>query len=297
MKNKDRKHVQLKRDGESGTLYIVSTPIGNMEDITLRALNILKKADIIAAESVVHSRGLCEHYEIKTRLIRYNQHNHRVQTPKLIERLKTGKNVAIITDAGTPGISDPGIHLIRLAADEGICISPIPGPSAVTAALSASGFPAEQFIFLGFLPNKSGKRKKALEALAKESRTLVFYEAPHRVRAMLVDVKDILGNRQMVMFREMTKIFEDIERGLVSQILNHLTPENTRGEFALVIEGNNTPDTKELTEDLRTEIEDLLKEGSISLKDIAEKISSETGIAYRQIYKVCVSEKRNLEKV
>ncbi|UCF55853.1 MAG: 16S rRNA (cytidine(1402)-2'-O)-methyltransferase, partial [Deltaproteobacteria bacterium] len=184
------------RSGNSGILYIVSTPIGNLEDITLRALRILKSVDLIAAESVKHSRGLCQHYGIKTRLISYNQHNQQEKGPELIRRLKSGSDIALVTNAGTPGVSDPGSLLINQAMEKNINVSPIPGPSAVIAALSVSGLQAERFLFLGFLPNRSSKRRKELKNLISEHRTMVFFEAPHRLQAMLTDLKEILGDRQ-----------------------------------------------------------------------------------------------------
>jgi 16S rRNA (cytidine1402-2'-O)-methyltransferase len=281
----------------SGTLFVVSTPIGNMEDITLRALKVLKSVEIIAAENVAHTKGLCEHYKIKTRLASYNQHNRKIKAPGLIKRLKSGQDVAIVTDAGTPGISDPGVHLINLAANAGMTVTPIPGPSAVIAALSVSGLPSEQFLFQGFLPNKAGKRKKAISELANEPRTMVFFEAPHRIRAMLEDLREILGDRHMVMLREITKVFEDVKRGTISTILAHLTADRTRGEFTLAVAGKEIEKHEPLREEILKRIENLLLEDALSVRDIAELISKEDGIAYRQIYRECISKKQVLEKI
>ncbi len=183
-----------------GTLYIVSTPIGNLEDITLRALNTLKRVDVIAAEGVRHSMGLCRHYGIKTRLTRYNQHNRKLKGPELIGRLKSGSEIALITNAGTPGVSDPGVSLIRRALEENITVSPIPGPSAVTAALSVSGLPGDRFRFVGFISNRSSRRKKELKDLVSETQTMVFFEAPHRIRAMLVDLMEIFQENSTYQF-------------------------------------------------------------------------------------------------
>jgi len=282
---------------KSGTLYVVSTPIGNMEDITLRALKVLKSVDIIAAESVAHTKGLCEHYKIKTRLTSYNQHNRKIKAPGIIKQLKSGQDVGVVTDAGTPGISDPGLYLINLAANEGMAVTPIPGPSAVIAALSVSGLPSEQFLFLGFLPNKAGKRKKAIAGLTSEPRTMVFFEAPHRIRAMLEDLRETLGDRQMVMLREITKVFEDVKRGTISTVLEHLTPDRTRGEFTLAVAGKEIKKHEPLSEEILNRIEALLAEDVRSIRDIAALISKEDGIAYRQIYKECISRKRNLKKI
>jgi len=266
-------------DAGGGTLYVVSTPIGNLEDITLRALKVLKSVDIIAAETVAHTKGLCKHYEIKTGVTAYNQHNRKAKAPRLVSRLKSGQDIALVTDAGTPGISDPGVY------------------SAVITALSISAMPSEQFLFLGFLPNKSGKRKKVLEGVSFEPRTMVFFEAPHRIRATLNDLKEVMGNRQMVMLREITKVFEDVKRGTVNEILAHLTPERTRGEFTLVLEGKEKGKPQVLSDEALKRIKDLLGEETLSVKDIAERLSNEEGIPYRQIYKECLARKRDLEKV
>jgi len=284
-------------DAGGGTLYVVSTPIGNLEDITLRALKVLKSVDIIAAETVAHTKGLCKHYEIKTGVTAYNQHNRKAKAPRLVSRLKSGQDIALVTDAGTPGISDPGVYLVNQAVHENITVCPIPGPSAVITALSISAMPSEQFLFLGFLPNKSGKRKKVLEGVSSEPRTMVFFEAPHRIRATLNDLKEVMGNRQMVMLREITKVFEDVKRGTVNEILAHLTPERTRGEFTLVLEGKEKGKPQALSDEALKRIKDLLGEETLSVKDIAERLSNEEGIPYRQIYKECLARKRDLEKV
>jgi 16S rRNA (cytidine1402-2'-O)-methyltransferase len=282
---------------KSGTLYVVSTPIGNMEDITLRALKVLKGVDIIAAESVDHTKGLCRRFTIKTDVTGYNQHNRKTKAPRLIRKLKSGQDVAVVTDAGTPGISDPGVYLVSQAVKEDIAVTPIPGPSAVLAALSVSAMPSEQFLFLGFLPNKSGKRKNLLAGLTSEPRTMVFFEAPHRIRAMLSDLKEVLGDRKMVMLREITKVFEDIKRGPISSVLEHLTPDRTRGEFTLVIAGKEEQKGQSLSQEVLNRIEDLLAEETRSVRDIAELLSNEEGIAYRKIYKECLARKRDFEKV
>ena len=280
-----------------GTLYVVATPIGNLEDITLRALKVLKSVDIIAAETVAHTKGLCKHYDIKTSVTGYNQHNRKAKAPRLVNRLKSGQDIALVTDAGTPGISDPGVYLVDQAVNEDITVTPIPGPSAVITALSVSAMPSEQFLFLGFLPNKSGKRKKVLEGVSSEPRTMVFFEAPHRIRATLNDLSEVMGNRQMVMLREITKVFEDVKRGPVSEILAHLTPDKTRGEFTLVVEGREQKKNHSLSDEALKRIKDLLEDETLSVKDIAERLSKEEGIAYRQIYKECLARKRDLEKV
>ena len=278
---------------ECGTLYVVSTPIGNLEDITLRALRILEKVVIIAAENVAHTRGLCGHYRIKTRLTRYHRYNQKSKVPELLRELKSGNDVALVTDAGSPGSSDPGALLVGRAFDENIRVVPIPGASAVIAGLSVSGLSTERFVFLGFLPNKSGKRKKELKKLIFETRTMVFFEAPHRLKAMLTDLKEILGNRQMVMLREMTKVFEEIRRGSVGAILGHLTPDRIRGEFTLVVAGSEEEKADATEPRVVKRIEEMLKE-KMSVKDIAGVLSSEEGLTYRQIYRKCLDRKKVL---
>jgi 16S rRNA (cytidine1402-2'-O)-methyltransferase len=283
------------QNSKSGILYVVSTPIGNLEDITLRALRILKDVDLIAAESVTHSRKLCQNYSIKTKLISYNQHNQRRKGPELVKRLKSGLDVALVTNAGTPGVSDPGALLINQAVEEGIKVSPIPGPSAATAALAVSGLRTERFLFWGFLPNRSSKRRKELKELVSEQRTMVFFEAPHRLQATLRDLKDILGDRQVVLLREMTKVYEEIMRGAASAILKQLDPEKIRGEFTLVVPGREKPVREaSLDRETRRMIEKLLKENNMSIKDMATRISEKKGFPYRRLYKECLSIKRAL---
>lgn len=300
MKNKETNRAKIRnpkseiRNQCSGILYVVSTPIGNLEDITLRALRILKSVDLIAAESVKHSKGLCRHYGIKTRLTSYNQHNRKKKGPELIRRLKSGIDVAFVTNAGTPGVSDPGVLLIDQAIEENISVSPVPGPSAVTAALSASGLRFGRFLFLGFLSNRSGMRRKELKNLVSEPRTMVFFEAPHRLRAMLGDLKEIFGDRQIAILRELTKIYEEVRRGPVSSILAGLEEKKTRGEFTLVVAGREKGENgHSLDKSAITKIERLLKEDRLSLKDIASQVAGDEGFSYRDIYKRCLSIKRD----
>jgi 16S rRNA (cytidine1402-2'-O)-methyltransferase len=284
------------QEPEPGILYVVSTPIGNLEDITLRALKVLKDVDIIAAENVAHTRKLCKHYDIQTKLVSYNQHNQKAKTPELIKRLKSGSHTAIVTDAGTPGISDPGAYLIGRSHSEGILVTPIPGPSAVIAALSVSGMPTEKFVFLGFLPNRSGKRKRYLKGLVSEKRTMVFFEAPHRIISMLADLKEILGDRQIVLIREMTKVFEEAERAPISIILAGLKRNRPRGEYTLVLEGSKEDENPALPEEVSKRIEQLLQEKRLSTKDIAELVAHDEGLGYRQVYKECLARKNALER-
>ena len=284
---------QEKRESEEGygTLYVVSTPIGNLEDITLRALRVLKDVDVIAAESVQHSRRLCRHYDIRTRLITYNQHNQKVKGLDLISRLKSGVHIALVTDAGTPGVSDPGVMLAAQALKENIKVSPVPGPSSVTAALSVSGLRGDRFLFLGFLSPKPGKRRKELEGLADETRTMVFFEAPHRVRDMLGDLRETLGNRPIVILREMTKVYEEAIGTSTAEALDRLEGEHIKGEFTLVVSGRDRHEKSHqpfFSEETEMKIRHLLDSKSLSVRDIAEKISSQEGLSYRNTYRRCL---------
>lgn len=284
------------KTNEAGTLYVVSTPIGNLEDITLRALNLLKDIDLIAAETVKHTRALCRHFGIKTKIISYNQHNRRVRGPELIKKLKSGRHIALVTNAGTPAISDPGVFLINGAIGEGIEVSPIPGPSALTAALSVSGIQSNRFLFLGFLSNKPGSRRKELKELISESNTLVLFEAPHRLKATLTDMLEILGDRKMVLHKELTKFYEDSTHGSISETIARLDDVEIKGEYTLVIAGKGSAEKKpKLERGIQQKIRKLLKKKEISTKDLARKIATEEGVAYRAAYKICLAEKKRLE--
>lgn len=221
---------------QPGTLYIVSTPIGNLEDITFRAVKILSGVDLIAAEDTRKTKILLEHYNIQKELISYFQFNEAKRTPELIEALKSGRSIAIVSDAGTPGISDPAYRLVRAAIDNGINIIPIPGASALLAALVVSGLPTDGFVFEGFLPHKKGRRTK-LEHLKAESRTIILYESPHRILKTLQNLQEIFGDRQVAVAREITKKFEEIFRGTLSEALNYFSSKSIKGEFVLVVKG------------------------------------------------------------
>ena len=220
-----------------GTLAIVSTPIGNMEDITLRALRILKEADLIAAEDTRRTGLLLKHFGIEKPLTSYFEGNELKKKEVILSRLKQGDRVALVSDAGTPGISDPGFRLIRAAIENEIPVIPIPGPSAVITALSISGLPTDAFFFKGFLPHKSKKRRDLLRELEEARETLIFYESPHRISETLKDVYEVLGDREIVLTRELTKVYEEVLRGKVSEILNQIGSRQLRGEMTLVISG------------------------------------------------------------
>ena len=220
-----------------GTLYIVSTPIGNLEDITLRALRTLKEVDLIAAEDTRHTGLLLKHFGIQTPLTSYFQGNELKKKEFILSKLSRGDRVALVSDAGTPGISDPGFRLIRTAIDNQISVIPIPGPSAVIAALSVSGLPTDAFLFRGFLPHKSKKKRYLLNELKEARETLVFYESPHRILETLKNILEILGDRQMVLTRELTKIYEEILRGKVREIQTQIAERQLKGEITLIISG------------------------------------------------------------
>lgn len=219
----------------SGILYIVSTPIGNLEDITLRALRILKEVDLIAAEDTRRTKGLLTHYGISKPLTSYFSYNEKEKGEYLLNKLKDGKNIAIVSDAGTPGISDPAYYLIRLAMNNDIKVHPVPGPTGVIAALSIAGLPTDRFIFEGFLPRKAGKRHKRLESFINEERTVIIYESPYRIITTLQEIKDILGNRFVAIVRELTKIHEEVIRGTLDEVIQKLKGRAIKGEIILVI--------------------------------------------------------------
>lgn len=216
---------------------MVSTPIGNLEDITLRALRILKEVDLIAAEDTRRTGLLLKHFGIETPLTSYFEGNELKKGEWLITRLKEGDRIALVSDAGTPGISDPGYRLVRLAIENGIPVIPIPGPSAIITALSVSGLPTDSFIFKGFLSHKSKKRRDQIQQLKKLRETLIFYESPHRIHQTLQDIFEILGDREMVLARELTKIYEEILRGKVSEVIRQIEDRKLKGEITLVISG------------------------------------------------------------
>jgi len=220
-----------------GSLYPVGTPIGNLKDITLRALEVLKDVDLIASEDTRRTRKLLSHYDIHTSLISFYEHNELKRIPYIIKQLKEGNNIAIVSNAGMPGISDPGLSLIKEAIKEGIKIIPIPGPTALISALVSSGFSTTEFVFEGFLGREKSVRLRRLKRLKDEERTIIIYEAPHRIKKILPEIKEILGDRRITIGREITKKFEEIIRGRVGEIEKLFEKRKPRGEFTLVIEG------------------------------------------------------------
>lgn len=221
----------------TGILYIVSTPIGNLDDITLRALETLGRVDLIAAEDTRRTRKLLSRFNIHTPMVSYFEHNEAKKLDKLLNRLIGGQEIALVSDAGTPGISDPGYRLIQQAIERGIPVVPIPGPSAVIAALSVSGLPTDRFSFIGFLPRRGGKRRKLLDKLVDLDATSILYESPHRLVGTLEDLLDTCGDRQIVITRELTKAFEEVIRGKISDIIGTLKAGRIRGEITIVLAG------------------------------------------------------------
>jgi 16S rRNA (cytidine1402-2'-O)-methyltransferase len=222
-----------------GRLYVVPTPIGNLEDITLRALNVLKGVDIIAAEDTRTTKVLLDHYGIEKPLLSFFSHNEQVRVPQIIQRLKNGDSVAIVSDAGTPGISDPAYSIIAASIENEITIVPLPGPTAFVPALIASGFSTHEFVFEGFLPHKKGRRTK-LERLKGEQRTIILYESVHRIEKTLNELKEYLGDREVMVARELTKKFEELIRGKISAILASFDSLTVKGEFVIVISGKQS---------------------------------------------------------
>ncbi|GAV22934.1 16S rRNA (cytidine(1402)-2'-O)-methyltransferase [Carboxydothermus pertinax] len=261
-----------------GILYLVPTPLGNLKDITLRALETLKEVDFIAAEDTRHTLKLLNHYEIKKPLLSYHEHNRREAGKKILELLAQGKKGALVTDAGTPGISDPGEDIVREALEWGHKVEALPGASALIVALAASGLNTSRFCFEGFLPRKAGEREKVLKELAREQRTLIFYEAPHRLLKTLEDLAKHFGeSRQIVVARELTKIHEEYLRGRVVEILSHFNEIEPKGEFVLVVEGA-PPKEKNIEEFVRECIEK-----GLSQKE-AVSLGRELGFKKNEIY-------------
>ena len=269
---------------ESGTLYLVPTPIGNLEDITERAVEILKKADVIAAEDTRHTRILLDHLGIAGHPISYHEHNKETAGPKLIEMLLEGKSVAQVSDAGMPVISDPGADLVRLALEVHVPIVPLPGPNAALTALVASGLDARQFAFIGFLPKITAKQKKLLSDMSRVPVTLIFYEAPHRLKDTMDTLLKYLGNRKAVTARELTKKFETFRRGTLADLRAELDENDPRGEYVILVEGwNEDMETEEEeTRSWQEEAEELAK--TMPQKEAARKIAAKFNMGRREVY-------------
>ena len=283
-----QKHI----DGK-GRLYVVATPIGNMNDITLRAIDILGKADCVAAEDTRRTGRLLACHKIKTSLLSYHEHNELKRTPELIEKLKRGLAVALVSDAGTPTVSDPGYSLIKKAVESGIPVIPIPGVSAVTTALSVAGLPVNSFVFMGFLARKKGKRIKQLNELSREQRTIVIYESPRRVLSLLEEIIMVMGDRDGVLCREMTKLHEEFLRGVLSEIISSMQKRTEiKGECTLLISGCKK-DEDICMDSIRSKIKEELKTTRHNLSGFAKKIAKEYGLPKNEIYREALKIEQN----
>jgi 16S rRNA (cytidine1402-2'-O)-methyltransferase len=279
----------MQTEPKPGTLYIVATPIGNLEDMTFRAVRILQAVDMIAAEDTRHTGRLLQHFQVKTPQISYHEHNSNSRIPELLEYLQYGKAIALVSDAGMPGISDPGYELIKACIDEGITVVPIPGASAVITALSAAGLPTDRFIFDGFLPAKSQQKKEYLESLQSESRTLVFYESPHRLRDTLADLGAILGSdRSLVIARELTKLYEEFWRGTIGDAMADYQEREPQGEYTLLVAGTSSSQPQLTETELKTELLQIMQEG-ISRSQASRQLAKDTGLSRRYLYQLALA--------
>jgi 16S rRNA (cytidine1402-2'-O)-methyltransferase len=275
----------------AGCLYLVATPIGNLEDITVRALRVLGEADLIACEDTRHTAKLLNHYGIQKPTTSYHEHNEVTRSAELVLRMEEGARVALVSDAGTPGISDPGHRLVALCLRHHIPVVPIPGPAALVAALVASGLPAEEFLFAGFLPARAGERRKALDRLAGEPRTLVLYEAPHRLADMLADALDRLGRRPAAIARELTKIHEEFIRGDLAELVVRINQQPVRGEITVLI-GAAEPGNEAAIgapAPLHERVEQIIREQSVDHKSALKLAARERGLTKREAYKQLLS--------
>ena len=281
-------------DGElgSGCLYLVATPIGNLEDITLRAIRILKEADLIACEDTRQTQKLLQHYGIHKELVSYHAHNELTRAPELLIELEQGAKAALVSDAGMPVVSDPGHRLVALCLRHHIPVVPIPGPTAFIAALAASGLPTEEFLFVGFLPSRAGARRKAIDALKAEPRTIVLYEAPHRLVETLADAAEILGPRPAVVAREITKIHEEFLRGNLNDLRDAARERAPRGEITLLIgPGEPALQAVDLQLSLKQRVEQIEAESGLDRKAALKQAARERGLGKREAYKQLLQER------
>ena len=280
-----------------GILYICGTPIGNLEDITIRVLNILKEVKLIAAEDTRHTKKLLIHYQVNTKVTSYHEYNKFKKAPYLVEILKNGQDIALVSDAGMPGISDPGYVLINLALNNNIKIIPIPGVSALITALVVSGLPTDKFVFEGFLPRKIKERKRYFKSIKNEERTIIFYETPHRLKRALKDMVEILGDRKIVIARELTKKYEEIIRGNLSQVITEINTKEIKGEITLVVQGGIKKKGNDIIDFLKDEciMEKYLKKlknQGYSNKDIIKITQEKLNIPKNLIYKKLLEMKK-----
>jgi 16S rRNA (cytidine1402-2'-O)-methyltransferase len=261
----------------AGTLYVVGTPIGNLEDMTFRAISVLQNVDLIAAEDTRHTGKLLHHFQIKTPQISHHEHNRATRIPELIDKLQQGKSIALVTDAGMPCVSDPGYELVKACAEANLSVVPIPGVTAVVTALAASGLPSDRFTFEGFLPAKEKDRRNTLIPLQTETRTMIFYESPHRLRESLATILEIFGKeRELTIARELTKMHEELWRGTVGDAVADYQTREPKGEYTIVVAS---------AEDIRTALKTLLAQG-ISPSQASKQLAQELGISKRDIYQM-----------
>ena len=278
----------------AGCLYIVGTPIGNLEDITLRAVRILKEVDLIACEDTRHTQKLLNHYDIAKTLVSYHEHNEMTRSSELLIQLEQGAKIALVSDAGTPLVSDPGYRLVTLCVRHKIPVVPIPGPSAMLAALAAAALPNEEFLFVGFLPQRSGERRRMLERLRIEERTMIFYEAPHRVAESIADAQEILGDRPACVAREVTKLHEEFLRGKLSQLAELLAERPARGEITIVVgppEPSASSGQTDSSQSLSDRVEELIRQAKLDRKEALKLAAKERGITRRAAYEQLVESK------
>ncbi|WP_124726297.1 16S rRNA (cytidine(1402)-2'-O)-methyltransferase [Staphylospora marina] len=284
--------LQKSTEQDRGVLYVVGTPIGNLKDMSTRAVEVLKTADLIAAEDTRHTRKLLSHFQFSTPLVSYHEHNRSKRGPEIIEALKSGKQVALVSDAGMPGISDPGEDLVRLAVEEGIPVVPVPGPNAALAALVASGLPAVPFLFLGFLPRGPKERRRELERWKRCPATLILYEAPHRLAETLQDLTEVLGDRRAAICRELTKKHEEWLRGTLSECLAAVQEGGARGEYTLVVEGAGDEEGDDASDSGETgwtqlsvkEHVDLYIGRGLSKKEAIARAAKDRDVSKRDVY-------------
>lgn len=276
-----------------GTLYLVATPIGNLEDITLRALRALKEVDLIACEDTRHTRKLLAHYQITTPTVSYHEHNERERAAQLVEKIRAGVNVALVSDAGTPLVSDPGFDIVRLCAERNIQVVPIPGPSALITALAASGLPTNEFTFAGFLPAKRAARRARLSEFESLRSTLIFYEAPHRIKETLADAREVLGDRRCVIARELTKLHEEFIRGSLSDM--ELSEGAARGEIVLLIgpavAGEITRDDPAAPRSILEEVEAIMRDEGVDRKGALKRVARARRISKSDAYRLMLAER------
>lgn len=265
-------------------LYIVSTPIGNLEDITYRAVRILREVDVIACEDTRTTRRLLDHYGIPTRTVSYHEHNEQERARELLDRLERGESIALVSDAGTPLLSDPGYRVVRAAVESGVTVEAIPGPSALLTGLVVSGLPTDQFHFTGFFPAKESQRVRLLESLRDEQATLIFYEAPHRILETLADLEAVLGDREIAVARELTKVHEEVLRGTPATIRQTLAARDSmRGEFVVLVAKATKPPASETP--VEEAVESLIHAG-VSRMDALKTVARERGLSKREIYRL-----------